>query len=215
MQSGLYITTSRCDDATTITSNDGAYLENNLSANTEGCDVGVRIGTSNNEINSSNDGLEYLSVLNEQLGLNHAKAGTGGADKESVESCGANGQQLDDLQANEETENAQQISGDEQPYISINDAVIADVEHNTETTTIAMEDDITEEEIFKHNETVEAAAISLSQEGGEGLHVPRIDMQFETDEEAHAFYNNYALIVGFSTIKSGTYSSRERGQQEK
>ncbi|KAG2651468.1 hypothetical protein PVAP13_1NG296419 [Panicum virgatum] len=76
-----------------------------------------------------------------------------------------------------------------------------------------MEDDITEEdiEIFKHNETVEAAAISLSQEGGEGLHVPRIDMQFETNEEAHAFYNNYALIVGFSTIKSGTYSSREKG----
>jgi len=38
-----------------------------------------------------------LSVLNEQLGLNHAKAGTGGADKESVESCGANGQQFGNL----------------------------------------------------------------------------------------------------------------------
>jgi len=152
-------------------------------------------------------------MLNEQLGINQVKAAGGVADKASVESCGANGQQLDDLQANEETENAQQISGDEQPYISINDVVIADVEYNTETATIAMEDDITEEEIeiFKHNETVEAAAISLSQEGGEGLHVPRIDMQFETDEEAHAFYNNYALIVGFSTIKSGTYSSREKG----
>jgi len=39
----------------------------------------------------------FLSVLNEQLGLNHAKAGTGGADKESVESCGANGQQFGNL----------------------------------------------------------------------------------------------------------------------
>ena len=168
MQSGLYITTSRCDGATATTSNDGAYLENNLSANTEGCDVGVRIGTSNNEINSSNDGLEYLSMLNEQLGINQVKAAGGVADKASVESCGANGQQLDDLQANEETENAQQISGDEQPYISINDVVIADVDHNTEVATRAMEDDITEEdiEIFKHNESVEAAAISLSREGG-------------------------------------------------
>jgi len=36
-------------------------------------------------------------------------------------------------------------------------------------------------------------------------------MQFESHEEAHAFYNNYALIVGFSTIKLDTYSSREKG----
>lgn len=183
-ESGLYITTSRCDGAATTTSNDGAYQGNNLSAEMEGCASGVQIGSSNKETNSISDGLEYLSVLNEQLGLNHAKAGTGGADKESVESCGANGQQFGNLQANEETENSQQISDDEQPYISINDAVIADVEHNTEIATRAIEDDITEEdiEIFKHNESVEAAAISLSQGGGESLHVPRIDMHFETHE---------------------------------
>ena len=153
-------------------------------------------------------------MLNEQLGINNAKAVAGVADKESVESCAANGQQLDDLQPSEETENAQQISDDERPYISINDVVIADVDHNTELATRAMEDDITEEdiEIFKHNESVEAATISLSREGGgESLHVPRIHMQFESHEEAHAFYNNYALIVGFSTIKLDTYSSREKG----
>ncbi|XP_039824177.1 uncharacterized protein LOC120686086 [Panicum virgatum] len=182
-ESGLYIT-SRCDGAATTTSNDGAYQGNNLSAEMEGCASGVQIGSSNKETNSVSDGLEYLSVLNEQLGLNHAKTGTGGAAKESVESCGANGQQFGNLQANEETENSQQISDDEQPYISINDAVIADVEHNTEIATRAIEDDITKEdiEIFKHNESVEAAAISLSQGGGESLHVPRIDMHFETHE---------------------------------
>ena len=52
---------------------------------------------------------------------------------------------------------------------------------------------------------------SAEKGGGESLHVPRIHMQFESHEEAHAFYNNYALIVGFSTIKLDTYSSREKG----
>jgi len=53
------------------------------------------------------------------------------------------------------------------------------------------------------------AAISLSQEG-ESQHVPRIDMEFETPEQAYNFYNSYALIVGFSTVKTGTYKSREK-----
>jgi hypothetical protein len=70
--------------------------------------------------------------------------------------------------------------------------------------------DITEEDIqiFKHNESVEAA-ITLSQEG-ESQHVPRIDMQFESSDEAYKFYNNYALIVGFSIVMAHNYHSRDK-----
>jgi len=70
--------------------------------------------------------------------------------------------------------------------------------------------DITEEdiEIFRQNESVEAA-ILLSQKE-EKKHVSCIDTQFETPEEAFKFYNSYALIVGFSTVKTGTYKSREK-----
>jgi hypothetical protein len=70
-------------------------------------------------------------------------------------------------QANEETENTQRIIHDDQPYISINDVVIANVEHSTETATRDIEQDNTEEdiEIFKHSESVEVAAISLSEKG--------------------------------------------------
>jgi uncharacterized protein YciI len=70
--------------------------------------------------------------------------------------------------------------------------------------------DITEEDIqiFKHNESVEAT-ITLSQEG-ESQHVPRIDMQFESSDEAHEFYNNYALIVGFSIVMAHNYHSRDK-----
>jgi hypothetical protein len=35
-------------------------------------------------------------------------------------------------------------------------------------------------------------------------------MNFETDEEAYKLYNDYALIVGFSTVKSGMYTSRNK-----
>jgi hypothetical protein len=52
-------------------------------------------------------------------------------------------------------------------------------------------------------------AISLSQEG-ESQHVPTIDMQFKTDDEAYKFYNQYALIVGFSVVKCGNYHSRDK-----
>jgi hypothetical protein len=40
-------------------------------------------------------------------------------------------------------------------------------------------------------------------------------MNFEMDEEAYKFYNDYALIVGFSTVKSGTYTSRNKKQLER
>jgi hypothetical protein len=52
--------------------------------------------------------------------------------------------------------------------------------------------------------------MSLSQDGESSDYVPRIGMNFETDEEAYKFYNDYALIVGFSTVKSGTYTSRNK-----
>jgi hypothetical protein len=55
---------------------------------------------------------------------------------------------------------------------------------------------------------MEATALSLNQEGGESQHVPRIDMEFHIDEEAYKFYNDYAMIVGLSIVKSGTYTSR-------
>lgn len=152
MQSGLYITTSRCDGPATTRCNDGGFQTSYLSIDTEGCAVGVQIATSNNETNSISDGQEYLSVLNEQPGINHIKTAARVADKELVDQpCGANGQQLDNLQANEEIDNEQQIIEEDQPYLSINDAIIADVEHNTEATTRAMEEDITGEYITEED----------------------------------------------------------------
>ncbi|KAF8722962.1 hypothetical protein HU200_022104 [Digitaria exilis] len=73
-----------------------------------------------------------------------------------------------------------------------------------------LDDDITEEdiEVFKQNDSFEEA-FSLSQDG-ESQHVPKIDMQFETAEDAHKFYNQYAFIVGFSVVKCGNYHSREK-----
>jgi hypothetical protein len=63
---------------------------------------------------------------------------------------------------------------------------------------------------FKKNETVETATMSLSQDGESSDYVPCIGMNFETDEEAYKLYNDYALIVGFSTVKSGMYTSRNK-----
>ena len=67
------------------------------------------------------------------------------------------------------------------------------------------EDDI---EIFRHNESI-AQTFSLSQEG-ESRHTPRIDMVLTSPDEAYEFYNNYALIVGFSVKKYGNYHSQRK-----
>ena len=73
-----------------------------------------------------------------------------------------------------------------------------------------LDNDITEEdiEIFRQNQNLEEA-ISLSQEG-ESQHVPTIDMKFKSDDDAYKFYNQYALIAGFSIVKCGNYHSRDK-----
>jgi hypothetical protein len=120
----------------------------------------------------------------------------------------------ENLQINEEHFTEEIIIGEE-PDMSINDVNVVDVAMNIEANMERLEEDNVEEEIieedieiFRINESMEAATLSLSQEGGESQHVPRIDMEFRTDEEAYKFYNDYAMIVGFSVVKSGTYTSR-------
>ena len=56
-------------------------------------------------------------------------------------------------------------------------------------------------------------AIFLSQEG-ESQHDPTIYMQFKSDDEAYKFYNQYALIVGFSIVKCGNYHSRNKEKMD-
>jgi hypothetical protein len=72
-------------------------------------------------------------------------------------------------------------------------------------TTEINEEDI---EIFRHNESIQQA-FSLSQEG-ESLHTPKIDMEFDTTDDAFKFYNEYALIIGFSAKKYGNYHSQSK-----
>lgn len=73
-----------------------------------------------------------------------------------------------------------------------------------------VDDEISEEDIetFKRNDSLEEA-FSSSQEG-ESQHVPKIDMEFQTDDDAYKFYNQYAMIVGFSVVKCGNYHSRQK-----
>jgi hypothetical protein len=60
--------------------------------------------------------------------------------------------------------------------------------------------------IFLEHESI-AAAIRSSQEGV-GHHVPLINMDFNTEEEAYDFYNEYATICGFAIKKAGKYNGK-------
>ncbi|XP_015694330.1 uncharacterized protein LOC107304505 [Oryza brachyantha] len=74
---------------------------------------------------------------------------------------------------------------------------------------------LTEEDIqlFLHDESI-SAAVRSSQEG-DSMHVPKKGKKFRTDKEAISFYQNYALIVGFSTVKATSYISRKKGVESK
>uniref|UniRef100_A0A0A8XRD1 FAR1 domain-containing protein n=1 Tax=Arundo donax TaxID=35708 RepID=A0A0A8XRD1_ARUDO len=61
-----------------------------------------------------------------------------------------------------------------------------------------------------HNDSQSIAATKrLSQEHAT-RHVPLIGMKFSTHEEAYSFYNNYALIIGFSITRFSTYPCKNK-----
>lgn len=84
-----------------------------------------------------------------------------------------------------------------EPCISINEVNLADIVVSADAD-IDTPGGYTD---FKQNENVEATSMSLSQGGQESEHAPHVGMEFQTHEEAYNFYNSYALIVGYSTLK--------------
>jgi hypothetical protein len=213
MQSGLYITTSRCDYPGTSTEN---AVDHTISVTTEksGHVDEREMDESNPGINTSVFDMQYLNQLTENMLVNHIQSDYVEVEVGSSHECLDQDHLGENLQINEEHFTEEIIIGEE-PDMSINDVNVVDVAMNIEANMERLEEDNVEEEIieedieiFRINESMEAATLSLSQEGGESQHVPRIDMEFRTDEEAYKFYNDYAMIVGFSVVKSGTYTSR-------
>ncbi|CAL4942197.1 unnamed protein product [Urochloa decumbens] len=159
-ESGLYITTSRCDEAAPSRS-----CEEDSTLNSSG-----QVATHGNEgqlcVNrgADIDDLKYLCQLNEKLLINHVQQ-----ESPSIETCNwdMDAQLAGDLQIDEATNYSEQDNLDGEQCISINEANLADVGTNTDLDTNSLDDDITEEdiEIFRQNENVEAAAMSLSQDG--------------------------------------------------
>jgi hypothetical protein len=150
--------------------------------------------------------LEYLCSLSESFKVNHVEEeiplGVPGTDN-TIDVNSSGGLHDGWLETNISESSMCEVS-----TVENGGATTGSVENNS----ITLADDITEDdiEIFKQNEIAENAAMSLSQDGQRSEYVPQVGMSFSTDDEAHKFYNNYAMIIGFSTIKSGTYMSRNK-----
>jgi hypothetical protein len=64
-------------------------------------------------------------------------------------------------------------------------------------------------QMFLENESV-TAAMTSSQEVC-SYHTPHINQVFDTDDQAFAFYNDYACICGFSVMKASNYHGKSNG----
>ncbi|KAK1686697.1 hypothetical protein QYE76_047545 [Lolium multiflorum] len=63
---------------------------------------------------------------------------------------------------------------------------------------------------FLDAEEAAATARSSSQEVREH-HAPRMGMAFDSDDAAHKFFNDYALLCGFAITKAGNYHGKKQG----
>ncbi|KAM0899113.1 hypothetical protein ACQ4PT_021534 [Festuca glaucescens] len=63
---------------------------------------------------------------------------------------------------------------------------------------------------FLDAEEAAATARSSSQEVRDH-HAPRMGMAFDSDDAAHKFFNDYALLCGFAITKAGNYHAKKQG----
>jgi hypothetical protein len=73
---------------------------------------------------------------------------------------------------------------------------------------------LTEEEINAFIESEKLAASEGNNASIDSIYTPQIDMEFDTKDDAHHFFNFYAFLAGFKVVNTHTYRSTSRKKKD-